>query len=95
MNGRSTRYRTRYRVGTLRGRPVYWHPAEAGFTVEMDGECLVPVSAREIELVQFVAPYSRDDGLGTLIDDAAENPLLWDAMPRSLRAHVDSYVDPK
>lgn len=91
--GRSSRYRTRYRVGTLRGRPVYWHPGEEGFSIEMDGQSLVRIEDTEHGGISFNAPRASNDGIYRLIEDAEENPRLYDAMPCALRDHVDSYTD--
>jgi hypothetical protein len=86
--GRSTRYRTRYHVGRFGNRPVYFHPAEEGFTVEIDGECLLRVREEdEAQIVFNVAPAGRS-GMGLLIAHCEANPKLLAAMPAALRAAI-------
>jgi len=81
--GRSTRYRTRYHVGTLRGRPVYWHPAEDGFCAEMDGSYLVEIPSRDVDGIAFLST-------GKLLEDCAKNPGLMAALPAPLRSALQS-----
>jgi hypothetical protein len=86
--GRSTRYRTRYHVGRFASHPVYWHPAEPGYTVEIPGTGLLKVREEdEAQIVFNVAPAGRS-GMGLLISHCEANPKLLAAMPAALRAAI-------
>lgn len=86
--GRSTHYRTRYHVGRFANRPVYWHPAEPGYSVEIDGEFLLRVREEdEAQIVFNIAPAGRS-GMGLLMSHCEANPKLLAAMPAALREAI-------
>ena len=80
---RSERYETHYRVGSLNGRDLYWHPQE-GYAVEKDRGTLVDV--RDLSDAMW---FDREEDLRKALKDiGTSNGELLVAMGRALFTRV-------
>ena len=85
---RSDRYSTQYRVGSLNGRDLYWHPQE-GYAVEKDRGALVDVR----DLSDALWFDREEDLLKVLKDIGASNGKLLEAMGRDMFNRIGDALD--
>jgi len=86
---RSEKYPTRYRVGSVGGRAVYWHPQE-GYAVKHDFAYLMPITDLS-QIEWFDKPGDLDKIVGDL---GISNDELGTALLGDLYDHIlDSLQD--
>ena len=79
---RSASYPTRYRVGSLDGRDVYWHP-QFGYAIE-DDQRLVGIN--DVSQVDW---FDQAGDIGRIVCDLRDsNGKLAEAMVGSLYGHI-------